>query len=256
MHPEAVQSHAVDPALLGQRAPDAGQGERPLRPAVHHLGLGDVDAHIGEGRARRLAAEGQPAAARPGRRRPSLEAERSSAGRAAGRRPCARGPTARPARPGRRAGRSRRSRCWPPRPGPRPAACAPSSARRRSPAARAARRRSRSPAAAPRARCASSRSAKAWTLTTARSTPAACSRSSMWSIRALPPTSTSALGRSLVSGRMRVPRPAASTIAVFGPLIWLRASRASAGACGRTRPSARQMRAIRGSGRDSATSWA
>ncbi len=70
-----------------------------------------------------------------------------------------------------------------------------------------------------RRRCASIWSAKWWTLTTAVSTPASASRSRMWSIRARPATSTSALGRVSVKGRMRVPSPAARTMAVFGPLV-------------------------------------
>src|SRR6185312_13626115 len=53
-------------------------------------------------------------------------------------------------------------------------------------------------------------------LTTAFSTPASSRRSSTWSISGLPATSTSGFGLRSVSGRMRVPSPAASTMAVFG----------------------------------------
>jgi hypothetical protein len=50
-------------------------------------------------------------------------------------------------------------------------------------------------------------------LTTARAIPASASRSSAWSISGLPATRTSGLGSVSVSGRMRVPSPAAMTIA-------------------------------------------
>ena len=53
-------------------------------------------------------------------------------------------------------------------------------------------------------------------MTTARLTPAARSRSKTWSISGLPATSTSGLGRVAVSGRIRLPSPAAITIAVSG----------------------------------------
>src|SRR5215207_6959192 len=46
------------------------------------------------------------------------------------------------------------------------------------------------------------------------STPASARRSSAWSISARPPTRTSGFGKVSVIGRMRWPRPAASTMAV------------------------------------------
>ena len=59
-------------------------------------------------------------------------------------------------------------------------------------------------------------SGKWWTLTTALSTPAAASASRPRSSRVLPAIGTSGFGMVSVIGRMRLPRPAASTIAVFG----------------------------------------
>ena len=81
-------------------------------------------------------------------------------------------------------------------------------------AASPARRKSRSPGARRPLRCASIWSAMWCTLTIARSTPAAASRSSTWSISALPLSRTSGLGTLPLAGAMRVPRPALSTIAV------------------------------------------
>src|ERR1041385_6953615 len=49
--------------------------------------------------------------------------------------------------------------------------------------------------------------------TTTSFTPAATSRSMEWSIRVLPPTVTSGLGRSSVRGRIRNPSPAPMIIA-------------------------------------------
>ena len=54
------------------------------------------------------------------------------------------------------------------------------------------------------------------TLTTARRTPAACSLSRPWSISALPATSISGFGVVAVSGRIRLPSPAAMIMAVSG----------------------------------------
>ena len=66
------------------------------------------------------------------------------------------------------------------------------------------------------ARCASIRSASQCTLTIAVSTPSAASRSRQWSISVRPLTSISGFGSVSVIGRMRWPRPAANTMAVFG----------------------------------------
>ena len=54
-------------------------------------------------------------------------------------------------------------------------------------------------------------------LTTTRSTPAAASRSSAWSSNALPASVSSGLAVRSVSGRMRVPSPAASIMARVRP---------------------------------------
>jgi bifunctional N-acetylglucosamine-1-phosphate-uridyltransferase/glucosamine-1-phosphate-acetyltransferase GlmU-like protein len=50
----------------------------------------------------------------------------------------------------------------------------------------------------------------------ARSIPLARNRSNTWPIKGLPATSINGLGRVAVSGRIRLPRPAAITIAVLG----------------------------------------
>src|ERR1700744_559427 len=55
-------------------------------------------------------------------------------------------------------------------------------------------------------------------LTTIIVPPAATRRSMAWSISALPRTWTSGFGRSLVSGRIRVPGPAARIIDRGGPV--------------------------------------
>ncbi len=96
-------------------------------------------------------------------------------------------------------------------------------------------RRRRFPAALPRAAgwCAAvgSRGARRWAatssacqcaLTTTVSTPAAASRSSAWSSSGRPPSGSSGLAVRSVSGRMRVPRPAASSIAVRGRAVMRR----------------------------------
>ena len=54
------------------------------------------------------------------------------------------------------------------------------------------------------------------TLTIACSSPASTNRSSIWSISALPPTGIRGFGIVSVTGRMRVPSPAAKTMAVRG----------------------------------------
>src|SRR6267378_1698180 len=60
------------------------------------------------------------------------------------------------------------------------------------------------------------RSAKWWTLTMTSVTPKACRREKVISRRVRPESSTSALGRLSVSGRRRVPRPAARIMAFIG----------------------------------------
>src|SRR5262245_41957730 len=59
------------------------------------------------------------------------------------------------------------------------------------------------------------------TLTTARVTPASARRSNTWSSSAWPATFTSGFGSVSVSGRMRVPKPAASTMARVGLIKFL-----------------------------------
>ena len=58
-------------------------------------------------------------------------------------------------------------------------------------------------------------------VTTAVVTPTSARRSSTWSSSGLPATGTSGFGNASVRGRMRVPRPAASTMARVGELVFI-----------------------------------
>ena len=90
-------------------------------------------------------------------------------------------------------------------------------------------------------RCASSMSAKWCTFTTTLSMPASCSRSRAKSIRLRPATFTRGFGIVAVIGSMRLPKPAARTMALRGAREgvwdkgWLRIREGLSSTCGMSR---------------------